>query len=216
MDVACGHGPVSLTFTCSPTRLRLTCDTRSVSSETLNRRQLLRKLAGVGLVGLGALGAGLSVGGCSKRVEPGTTEALPGLHDDGDPLWAPEAEAYLIAFPALAQADADRNYPMRLRGRDSSGVVALKAACPNDGVRVSWCRGDRFFRCAGCSSVFTRYGDCVDGPSPRGLARLELSVNKAREVVIDRSVVIDGPLRGTAIAPAIDPATPCRSLLPAS
>lgn len=182
------------------------CDTRLVTARPLTRRQFI--------TGLGALGAVTVLSGCAKKIEPGSTERLPGTAEDGDPLWSPQAKAYIVAVPADAQVEGDRVYPAELRGRATNGVMALKAKCPNDGVRVSWCRGDRFFSCTGCASVFTRYGDCVVGPSPRGLDRLGLSVNTAGDVVIDRSVVINGPPTGTAIEPKIDPATSCQAVLP--
>ena len=171
-----------------------------------------RRLLGL----LGGAAVSLVAGACAKKVEPGTTERLPGTAEDGDPLWSPEAKAYIVAVPNDAQAEGDRVYPVFLRGRSANGIVALKAKCPNDGIRVSWCRADRFFSCTGCGSVFTRYGDCVAGPSPRGLDRLGLSVSAAGDVVIDRSVVIYGPPTGTAITPKIDPATSCQAVLPAT
>jgi hypothetical protein len=182
------------------------CDTRFVVEPTMNRRQLL------GLLGSGAVS--LALVACAKKIEPGSSERLPGTAEDGDPLWSPEAKAYIVAVPTEAQAEGDRVYPVDLRGRATNGIMALKAKCPNDGIRVSWCRGDRFFSCTGCGSVFTRYGDCIAGPSPRGLDRLGLSVSAAGDVVIDRSVVINGPPTGTAIEPKIDPATACQAVLP--
>ncbi len=152
----------------------------------------------------------LIVGGCSRRTQPGTTQRLQGTKEDGDPLWSPESKAFLIAFPADAQMAGDQIYPAWLRGHGADGVEALRSQCPNDGVVVSWCRGDRFFSCPGCLSVFTRYGDYVSGPSPRGLDRYGLSISKTNDVVIDRSVVRPGPPHGIALGPFIEPGTPCR------
>jgi Rieske Fe-S protein len=175
----------------------------------LTRRQLLGALAATGGVALAG-----SITGCGKRVQPGTTEALPGSREDGDPLWAPDAKAYVIAVPAEAQREGDQTYPGWLPGQAAEGIAALRAACPNDGVRVSWCRGDRFFSCPGCASVYTRYGDWVSGPSPRGLDRFGITVTAAREVIIDRSVVHDGAPRGIAISPTVAPGTLCRGVRP--
>ena len=182
------------------------CDTRAVTRLQHSRRDVLV---------LGFVAAGV-LAGCAKRVEPGTAENLPGPKEEGDPLWAPQAKAYLVAVPPDARQEGDRIYPKSLQGRAAKGLVALKAACPFDGVRVSWCRGDRFFSCPGCGSVFTRYGDCVRGPSSVGLARFDLTVNSADEVVIDRALSRAGAPTGVAVKPVIEADTSCRGVLPGS
>ena len=159
-------------------------------------------------------GVAFALPGCSKRTEQGSTRRLPEPHRDGDPLWAPEAKAYLISVPVAAQREGDRTYPGWLRGKSSAGIVALRAACPNDAVAVSWCRGERFFSCPGCGSTFTRYGDYVDGPSPRGLDRFEISLTDTNEVIIDRAVISPGPPRGVTIGPLVDPGTFCDEVQP--
>ena len=183
------------------------CDTRLVTPPTLTRRQLL-----TGLVVVGVLAP---LTGCAARIEPGSTEKLPGPAEDGDPLWSPEAKAFLIAIPERLLGVMDREYPLQLRGKAASGIVALKALCTYDRVRVSWCRGDGGFNCPTCESDYTRYGESLSGPATRGLDRFEVSISRSNDVVIDRTSVLAGPPRGVFLDPPDTTKPACRPVFPA-
>ena len=76
-------------------------------------------------------------------------------------------------------------------------IVALSHKCTHLGCRVPYCESSGRFECPCHGSVFSRAGDYIAGPSPRGMDRYEVEVDEAGMVHIDTGVTIKGGAPGT-------------------
>jgi cytochrome b6-f complex iron-sulfur subunit len=74
-------------------------------------------------------------------------------------------------------------------------LIALYQACPHLGCRVPYCESSGRFECPCHGSIFTRKGEYVEGPSPRGMDQFPLTVED-RAGVVDTGEVIEGPRIG--------------------
>jgi cytochrome b6-f complex iron-sulfur subunit len=103
------------------------------------------------------------------------------------PLWAASC-SYRVETPARVKVGTPGDYrPGRVETRyqaayglwvvhDGGRLVALRAACPQEGCRPNWLEGGRKFKCPCCGSAFRQDGTQVGGPAPRSLERLAIAV----------------------------------------
>lgn len=70
-------------------------------------------------------------------------------------------------------------------------VTALYWKCPHLGCRVPWCESSGRFECPCHGSVFSRAGDYIAGPAPRGMDSFATEVVDG-VVVVDTASVIEG------------------------
>jgi cytochrome b6-f complex iron-sulfur subunit len=82
------------------------------------------------------------------------------------------------------------------KGLVEDGLMALYQKCPHLGCRVPYCQQSEWFECPCHGSKYNRAGEYELGPAPTGMMRFPLSV-EGDEVVVDTSVIIGGPPRGT-------------------
>lgn len=81
-----------------------------------------------------------------------------------------------------------RFYVTRIDGE----LIALYQKCPHLGCRVPYCETSGQFECPCHGSIFTRKGEYLAGPSPRGMDQFPLTVED-RTVVVNTGEVIEGP-----------------------
>jgi hypothetical protein len=125
-------------------------------------------------------GAPVLLFGCSRAPQTDKPVDLMGdRRESGDPLWLPDSEAWLAA---------------ETPGDAASNLIALSAHCPKDGARVGWCTAADVFICETCSSEFDRLGSVTSGVSQRGLDRFAVTVDSARNVIVDRQTITPGRL----------------------
>lgn len=74
-------------------------------------------------------------------------------------------------------------------------LLALSQKCPHLGCRVPFCQSSGHFECPCHGSKFDVGGEWIEGPSPRGMDRYELTV-EGDNLVVDISKVRAGPDRG--------------------
>jgi len=83
--------------------------------------------------------------------------------------------------------------PVLLVNDSSAGMLALHARDPGSNCLLAW--NERAGRvedpCSG--SKYTRTGDAIEGPSPRGLDRYDVSVSESGEVQVDVTTLRSGP-----------------------
>ncbi len=86
-------------------------------------------------------------------------------------------------------------------------VVALSEKCTHLGCRTPFCESSGRFECPCHGTVFSRGGDLLSGPAPRGLDRYAVELEDGL-VIIDTGNKIDGPPPGTLVIdePAKGPA----------
>ena len=74
-------------------------------------------------------------------------------------------------------------------------LLALSQKCPHLGCRVPFCDSSGRFECPCHGSVFDIGGEWIEGPSPRGMDRYEVSV-VADTLIVDTDKHLTGPDRG--------------------
>ncbi|MDX1621443.1 MAG: Rieske 2Fe-2S domain-containing protein [Nitriliruptorales bacterium] len=71
-------------------------------------------------------------------------------------------------------------------------VIALSETCPHLGCRVPWCESSGQFECPCHGSFFSRAGDYLAGPTPRGMDRYPTEI-QGETVMVDTGSLIEGP-----------------------
>lgn len=163
------------------------------SGDKLDRRTLLGRMWGAGAALIAAAGAWttwdllrpLPATGFGGRVRAVAREAVP----DGAVIEVPAARAFLTVV--------------------NDEVVALSEKCTHLGCRVPYCESSGRFECPCHGSVFSRAGDYLAGPSPRGMdsypveevdGLLYIETGDRIEGRAPGNVVLDEPARGPACA----------------
>jgi len=160
-------------------------------ANSLERRTMLSRMWGAGAGLIAAAGAWTSwdllqplpTVGFGGRVRAVPPEAVP----EGGVLEVPAARAF------LTKIDGE--------------VVALSEKCTHLGCRTPFCESSGRFECPCHGSVFSRGGDFLDGPAPRGMDRYPVDIEEGL-VYIDTGDRIDGAAPGSLIVdePARGPA----------
>ena len=78
---------------------------------------------------------------------------------------------------------------------DDEEILALSEVCTHLGCRVPYIDENSRFECPCHGSKFTREGDYIEGPAPRGMDGYATEVVEG-VLVIDTSEVISGPAPG--------------------
>jgi len=86
-------------------------------------------------------------------------------------------------------------------------IFALSQKCPHLGCRVPYCQSSGRFECPCHGSKFTRSGQYVAGPAPRGMDRYPTSTGTDGLLYIDTGSKISGPAPGSGpVSEATGPA----------
>jgi cytochrome b6-f complex iron-sulfur subunit len=72
--------------------------------------------------------------------------------------------------------------------RDKGGFYALLAVCTHLGCAPVWLEGEGKFKCPCHGSGFTKDGINYEGPAPRPLERVKISLAEDGQLLIDKSV----------------------------
>jgi cytochrome b6-f complex iron-sulfur subunit len=72
--------------------------------------------------------------------------------------------------------------------RDADGFYALSAICTHLGCTPHWLNDDNKFKCPCHGSGFRRTGVNFEGPAPRPLERLKISLSDDGQLLIDRAI----------------------------
>jgi cytochrome b6-f complex iron-sulfur subunit len=142
----------------------------------VDRRSVLRWTWSGLAVGLVVEGGWTAYDALVPRVEGGFGGAVAAGAEGGFP------EGEVRYFPE------GRFYVTRVDGQ----LIALYQKCPHLGCRVPYCESSGRFECPCHGSVFTRKGEYVAGPAPRGMDRFPLTVED-RAVTVNTGEVIEGP-----------------------
>ena len=82
-------------------------------------------------------------------------------------------------------------------GLAAQGVMPLYQRCVHLGCRVPFCQSSQWFECPCHGSKYNEAGEYQLGPAPRGMDRFKIEVDGSGNVLVDTSVVVLGPPRGT-------------------
>lgn len=72
--------------------------------------------------------------------------------------------------------------------RDEEGIFAISAVCTHLGCTPRWLAADSKFKCPCHGSGFTPTGINFEGPAPRPLERLKVSLAEDGQILVDRSI----------------------------
>lgn len=119
-------------------------------------------------------------------LQPGEVEGFGGVVESVPPGDVPEDD--VLPVPTA------RGYLTVVDGE----ITALYWKCPHLGCRVPWCASSGRFECPCHGSVFSRAGDYISGPAPRGMDRFGTEEVEG-VVTIDTADVIEGRPQGEAV-----------------
>lgn len=160
-------------------------------AQTMQRRQFLTRLwgAGTGLIAVAAAWTSWDL------LQPLVTNGFGGL------VRAIKPES--VPAEGVVEVAAARSY---LTSVDNQ-TLALSQKCPHLGCRVPYCQSSGRFECPCHGSKFTRSGQYVTGPAPRGMDRYPTKVGEDGLLYIDTGSKITGPAPGSGpVAEATGPA----------
>lgn len=151
-------------------------------AEYMQRRQFLARLwgAGTGLIALAAAWTSWDL------LQPLKTTGFGGLVRAISPDSVPAT--------GVIEVPAARAYLTRING----DVVAISEKCTHLGCRVPFCESSGRFECPCHGSKFTRAGDYVAGPAPRGMDRYPTSIGSDGLLYIDTGKKVQGAAPGSA------------------
>jgi cytochrome b6-f complex iron-sulfur subunit len=72
--------------------------------------------------------------------------------------------------------------------RDVDGIYALSAICTHLGCTPRWLEAENKFKCPCHGSGFRRTGINFEGPAPRPLERLKVSLASDGQILVDRNI----------------------------
>ncbi len=74
--------------------------------------------------------------------------------------------------------------------REATGFYALKSVCTHLGCVPAWSAAQEKFKCPCHGSGFHRDGVNFEGPAPRPLERLAITLDEEHRVVVDTAIVL--------------------------
>jgi Rieske Fe-S protein len=129
------------------------------------------------------------------RIDLGAADELARRVEEEVFLYFPHGRLWLVRYPPEAVAAAEAQYGSDGGSGIARGFVALYQKCPHLGCRVPECTMSGRFECPCHGSTFTRVGEWVAGPAPRGMDRFPVSIEGER-VVVDTGSLIQGADQG--------------------
>jgi cytochrome b6-f complex iron-sulfur subunit len=167
----------------------------------VSRRDFFRRslLVSLGLFGV-QFGAGTIAflwpnlkGGFGSVISAGNVEDIKSeIGSSEQPVYVGAGRFYLVPYEGQASGDVDYEADQLA----AEGLMPLYQRCVHLGCRVPFCQSSQWFECPCHGSKYNEAGEYKLGPAPRGMDRFKISVENG-QVLVDTSVVILGPPRGT-------------------
>ena len=168
----------------------------------VSRRDFFRRSLVASLLVFGAEFGGATLaflwpslkGGFGSVINAGKLDdILAYIRDTGEPFYSGTGRFYIVKYDGRPEDDV--NY--EAEGVAAEGIMPLYQRCVHLGCRVPFCRQSQWFECPCHGSKYNTAGEYKLGPAPRSLDRFTISVTEAGDVMVDTSVQILGPPRGT-------------------
>lgn len=152
---------------------------RALQGALASRREWLRRLgwSGIALFGLSSLV------GMGRLFFPRTVFEPPSRFKAGKP------DEYA---PATVSAKFQEKYRVWIVRREDGAFLALKAECTHLGCTPEWVAAHRKFKCPCHGSGFHLGGDNFEGPAPRPLDRVQISLGADGQLLVDKGVSYAG------------------------
>jgi cytochrome b6-f complex iron-sulfur subunit len=170
---------------------------KAVSRREFFRRSLLTSLAvftaQFGAASLAMLWPNLK-GGFGSVINAGNIGDIRAeIEETQGPAYNGSGRFYIVPYAGKPSGDVD----YALTGVTADGLMPLYQRCVHLGCRVPFCGSSKWFECPCHGSKYNEAGEYQLGPAPRGMDRFAITVDGGGNVLVDTSVVILGPPRGT-------------------
>jgi cytochrome b6-f complex iron-sulfur subunit len=170
---------------------------KAVSRREFFRRSLLTSLAvftaQFGAASLAMLWPNLK-GGFGSVINAGNIADIKAeIEDTEGPAYNGAGRFYIVPYAGKPSGDVD----YALTGVTAGGIMPLYQRCVHLGCRVPFCGSSKWFECPCHGSKYNEAGEYQLGPAPRGMDRFAITVDGGGNVLVDTSVPILGPPRGT-------------------
>ena len=166
-----------------------------------NRASISLMAAGIGTFSAASMVAFLwptATGGFGGKVPVGRyDDIISGIRIGQGFFYAPEARAWITAYPLDAVPKAEGLYDERLLDGMRRGLTAQYQKCPHLGCRVPQCVSSQWFECGCHGSQYNQVGEKKGGPAPRGMDHFPLLFSAAGDVTVDTGQIVEGMPIGT-------------------
>ena len=168
----------------------------------VSRRDFFRRSLIASLLVFGAEFGGATIaflwpslkGGFGSLINAGKLQdILAYIQENDEPFYSGTGRFYIVPYDGRPTDDVD----YQSEGVSADGVMPLYQRCVHLGCRVPFCKQSQWFECPCHGSKYNTAGEYELGPAPRGMDRFQMSLTDADDVLVDTSVVVLGPPRGT-------------------
>ena len=115
------------------------------------------------------------------------------ISSNNQPFYYGAGRFYIVAWSGRKSGNVD----YEAEGVEAQGVMPLYQRCVHLGCRVPFCQQSQWFECPCHGSKYNLAGEYELGPAPRSLDRFKVTITDAGDVVVETSVIVIGPPRGT-------------------
>ena len=135
-------------------------------------------------------------GGLGAKITLGDAETLRNqLVRTRAPIFNSDGFFYLMTYEGQPAA-ANKVPAYQTANVAATGLMAIYRKCVHLGCSVPFCETAKWFECPCHGSKYSINGEYRAGPAPRSLDRFRVDIVGGK-VVVDTSVIITGPPRGT-------------------
>jgi cytochrome b6-f complex iron-sulfur subunit len=133
-------------------------------------------------------------GGFGSVIAAGNIDDIKAeIASTGVPSYNGTGRFYLVPYDGTPSGDV--NY--ETEGVTAQGIMPLYQRCVHLGCRVPFCASSKWFECPCHGSKYSEAGEYKLGPAPRGMDRFKITIDGSGNVLVDTSVPVLGPPRGT-------------------
>ena len=133
-------------------------------------------------------------GGFGSLINAGNVQDIVAeIASTSQPFYYGDGRFYIVPYDGKPTDKVD----YVAEGLAAQGIMPLYQRCVHLGCRVPFCQQSQWFECPCHGSKYNLAGEYKLGPAPRGLDRFHVTISDAGEVVVDTSVIVLGPPRGT-------------------
>jgi cytochrome b6-f complex iron-sulfur subunit len=171
----------------------------------VSRRDFFRRSLIVSFLAFGAQFGGASIaflwpnlkGGFGSTISAGSVNDIKQqIQQTNQPFYYGAGRFYVVPYDGSGKDDST-GVDYVADGAIAEGLMALYQRCVHLGCRVPFCLQSQWFECPCHGSKYSRAGEYKLGPAPTGLQRFPLSVDSSGNLLVDTSIILPGPPRGT-------------------
>jgi cytochrome b6-f complex iron-sulfur subunit len=137
-------------------------------------------------------------GGFGSVIAAGQLSDIKGFiaQNSGQPFYSGTGRFYIVPYSGKG-SDPATGTDYEADGVIAQGLMPLYQRCVHLGCRVPFCQQSQWFECPCHGSKYNQAGEYEAGPAPHGMDRFKITIDDAGNVMVDTSVIITGPPRGT-------------------